>query len=284
MDPVKVSAVTSWPVPESRKQLQRFLGFTNFYRRFIRGYSTVASPLTNLTSSKVLFKWTPGAEGAFQTLKARFTSAPILHVPDLERQFIVEVDVSDTGVGAVHPCAFFSRRLTPAERNYDIRNWELLAVKLALEEWRHWLEGSKEPFLVWTDHKNLEYIKTAKRLNSRQARWSLFFTRFNFHLAYRPGSRNMKPDALSQLFVGEENKTTGSESILPGSCRIATLTWEIEEKVKTATVNRPGPSNCPVGRLFVPQDLRSDTLQWAHASKLTCQPRKTGTRHVLRAQ
>ena len=74
MDPVKVAAVTSWPLPESRKQLQRFLGFANFYRRFIRGYSTVASPLTNLTSSKVSFKWTPAAEGAFQTLKARFTS------------------------------------------------------------------------------------------------------------------------------------------------------------------------------------------------------------------
>ena len=98
----------------------------------------------------------------------------------------MEVDVSDVGVGAilsqrsakdgkVHPCAFFSHRLTPSEHNYDVGNRELLAVKLALEEWRHWLEGSSVPFLVWTDHKNLEYIRTAKRLNSRQARWCLFF-------------------------------------------------------------------------------------------------------------
>ena len=73
-------------------------------------------------------------------------------------------------------------------------------VKLALEEWRHWLEGTRVPFLVWTDHRHLEYIQTAKRLNSRQAHWSLFFERFHFSLSYRPGSRNTKPDALSRQF------------------------------------------------------------------------------------
>ena len=80
----------------------------------------------------------------------------------------------------MRPCAFFSRRLSPAERNYGIGDRELLAIKLALEEWRHWLEGVDTPFIVWTDHKNLEYIKSAKRLNSRQARWSIFFSRFTF--------------------------------------------------------------------------------------------------------
>lgn len=130
----------------------------------------------------------------FQHLKGRFCSAPILLIPDPERQFIVEVDTSDVGVGAVlsqrsaedqklHPCAFFSRRLSSADRNYDIGNRELLAVKLALEEWRHWLEGTKTPFIVWINHKNLEYIRSAKRLNSRQAR-ALFFTRFSFTLSY----------------------------------------------------------------------------------------------------
>ena len=117
----------------------------------------------------------------------------------------MEVDASNSGVGAVlsqrsdidqklHPCAFLSRRLSPAEKNYDVGNRELLAVKTALEEWRHWLQGSEVPFLVWTDHKNLEYLRSAKRLNSRQARWALLFTRFNFTLSYRPGSKNTKPD------------------------------------------------------------------------------------------
>ena len=101
MDSAKVSAVTSWPTPDSRKQIQRFLGFANFYRRFIRGYSTVAAPLTALTSSKVSFRWSSAANEAFQSLKTRFTSAPILIMPDPERQFMVEVDASDVGVGAV---------------------------------------------------------------------------------------------------------------------------------------------------------------------------------------
>ena len=101
MDPSKVSAVTSWRVPESRKELQRFLGFANFYRRFIRGYSTVAAPLTALTSSKVTFRWSFAAEEAFQDLKGRFTSAPILQVPDPAGQLVVEVDASDVGVGAI---------------------------------------------------------------------------------------------------------------------------------------------------------------------------------------
>lgn len=292
MDPAKVTAVTSWPVPENRKKLQQFLGFANFYRRFIRNYSTVASPLTSLTSTKVPFKWTPAADKAFETLKARFTSAPILQMPDPERQFVVEVDASDVGVGAVlsqraasdgklHPCAFYSRRLSPAERNYDIGNRELLAVKLALEEWRHWLEGSAVPFLVWTDHKNLEYIKTARRLNSRQARWSLFFTRFNFTLSYRPGSRNAKPDALSRVFQKDETLVEDFESILPDSCLVSTLTWDIEEQVKEALRDEPGPSACPTDRLFVPDNLRSQVIQWGHNSHLACHPGVTRTIHLL---
>ncbi len=144
MDPEKVSAVTTWPVLENRKQLRRFLGFASFYQKFIRGYSTMAIPLTTLTSPKVSFRWSLAAEVAFRELKARFTSAPILQLPDPDRQFMVEVDASEVGVGAVlsqrasadqklQPCVF-SRRLTPAERNYNIGNWDLLAVKLALEE------------------------------------------------------------------------------------------------------------------------------------------------------
>ncbi|KAK3525120.1 hypothetical protein QTP86_016571 [Hemibagrus guttatus] len=101
--------------------------------------------------------------------------APLLIHPDPDKPFVVEVDASTTGVGAVlsqqqgnpgclHPCAFFSHKLNLAERNYDIGNRELLAIKLALEEWRHWLEGARHPFLVLTDHKNLEYLRAAKRL------------------------------------------------------------------------------------------------------------------------
>lgn len=185
MDPGKIRADLDWPPPASVKQVQRFLGFSNFYRRFIRNFSSVADPLSSLTKSNRPFVWTSGADHAFNTLKQCFTSAPILTLPDPELPFVLEVDVSDVGVGAVlsqcksdyklHPCAFFSCRLTPIQRNYDIGNRELLAIKMALEEWRHWLEGAKHPFLIWTDHQNLTYFRDAKRLNSRQARWTLFF-------------------------------------------------------------------------------------------------------------
>ena len=244
MDPEKVKAVVNWPSPESRKALQRFLGFANFYRRFIRNFSQLAAPLTALTSPSLTFRWSDAAEAAFAKLKSCFVSAPILVTPDRSRQFIVEVDASEVGVGAVlsqrassdgkvHPCAYYSHRLSPAEVNYDIGNRELLAVKLALEEWRHWLEGSGVPFIVWTDHKNLEYIRTAKRLNSRQARWALFFGRFDFTLSYRPGSKNIKPDALSRLFE-RSDRTATPEPILPGTIIISALRWEVESKVLTA--------------------------------------------------
>lgn len=178
MDPGKVQAVAEWPTPTSRKEVQRFLGFAYFYRKFIRNFSSVAAPLSALTSPKVSFQWSQSSSEAFQRLKKLFTTAPVLTLPSVDQQFVVEVDASSSGVGAVlsqrsgmdnkiHPCAFLSRRLSQAERNYSVGDRELLAVKVALEEWRHWLEGAAQPFLVWTDHRNLEYLKSAKRLNAR---------------------------------------------------------------------------------------------------------------------
>uniref|UniRef100_A0AAQ4RF45 Gypsy retrotransposon integrase-like protein 1 n=1 Tax=Gasterosteus aculeatus aculeatus TaxID=481459 RepID=A0AAQ4RF45_GASAC len=293
MDREKVRAVLDWPQPESRLQLQRFLGFANFYRRFIRDYSRVAAPLTALTSTSRSFCWNPAANEAFRDLKGRFTDAPILSHPDTSRQFVVEVDASDVGVGAIlsqrsssdhklHPCAFFSRRLSPAERNYDVGNRELLAAKLALEEWRHWLEGAEQPFVVWTDHKNLAYVQSARRLNSRQARWALFFGRFNFSLTFRPGSRNGKADALSWMFSKAVSEEATPETILPQKLIVGVVTWRIEDEVMTALRTQPGPGNGPPGRLFVPNSVRSAVLQWAHASKLACHPGVARTMALLR--
>lgn len=237
-DPAKIEAVVNWQTPSTRKKLQQFLGFANFYRRFIRDYSKVAAPLTQLNSTSSPFIWTPEADSSFSRLKERFSSVPVLVHPDSHLQFIVEVDASSTGIGAVlsqrspedhkvHPCAFFSRKLTPAEKNYDVENRELLAVVAALQEWRHWLEGSEVPFLVLTDHKNLVYMQSAKRLNSRQARWALFLGRFNFSLSYRPGSKNTKPDALSRQYeTAQEN--VEPRTILPAPCLIRAAFWDIE--------------------------------------------------------
>ncbi|KAG5857310.1 hypothetical protein ANANG_G00018100, partial [Anguilla anguilla] len=156
------------------------------------------------------------------------------------------------------------------QQKYRIGDRELLAVKLALEEWRHWLEGTQIPFLVWTDHKNLEYIRGAKRLNSRQARWALFFGRFNFTLSYRPGSKNTKPDALSRQFSLTEEGPE-QETILPANCLVAAVGWEVESAVRRA-LQRESPSNVPPNLLFVPKSVRSQVLQWGHSSQLTCHP------------
>lgn len=156
-------------------------------------------------------------------------------------------------------------------------NRELLAVKTALEEWRHWLEGTEQPFLVWTDHKNLEYIKSAKRLNSRQARWALFFNRFDFVLSYRPGAKNGKPDALSRQFDPDPSPKV-STPILPASCFVGAVTWEIEKRVSEATAGVQSPLGCPSNRLFVPESLRSQVIHWAHTSRISCHP---GVRRTL---
>ena len=289
MDPSKASAVAEWVTPFTRKQLQWFLGFANFYQRFIKSFSRIVAPLTALTSTVRTFEWTPEAEAAFWGLKLWFVLAPILSQPDPSLQFVVEGDASDTEVGAVlsqrspsdhklHPCAFFSRRLTPPERNYNVGNWELLAVKLALEEW---LEGTEQPFIVWKDHRNLSYIQFAKRLNSRQARWALFFGHFNFSLTFRPGSRNIKPDALARLYSAEDPCRV-PEPILPPSCLVATLTWEIESAVLQAQGQQPDPGTGPPNRLFVPDSVRSRVLTWAHSTKLTCHPGMMRTLDFLR--
>ncbi|KAL4007327.1 hypothetical protein ACER0C_001179 [Sarotherodon galilaeus] len=285
-DPAKVKAVVEWPEPKTRRELQRFIGFANFYRRFIRDFSKVVSPLTQLTSPKQPFLWSSSAQQAFAHLKQLFSSAPILIQADLTRPFVVEVDASDSGVGAVlsqrvegklHPCAFFSQRLTQAERNYDVGDRELLAIKLALEEWRHWLEGSEHPVVIWTDHKNLAYIQAAKRLNARQARWALFFTRFNITITYRPGSRNTKPDALSRQFAPHTDDGERQRPILPATCIVGAITWEIERVVKEAQQREPDPGTGPDGLLFVPTTVRSRVIHWAHTARFSCHPGKNRT-------
>ncbi|KAL7848131.1 hypothetical protein AOLI_G00228490 [Acnodon oligacanthus] len=237
MEDHKFEAAVNWVRPTTVKELQRFLGFANFYHRFIGNFSNIAAPLTSfLKGNPKKITWTDKVIKAFQGLKEAFTSAPILSHSDPTQPFVVEVDTSETGVNAVlsqcggsptklHPVAFYLHKLSPMEQNYGIGNRELLAVKLALEKWRHWFEGANHPFTVLTDHKNLEYLRTAHRLNAHQARWSLFFLRFDLSITYRPGSCNMKADALSRMFQYEitNNPKETPEQILPPEVNISSI-------------------------------------------------------------
>lgn len=209
MDPVKVAGVSEWPAPTTKKEVQSFLGFANFYRRFIEGFSEHAKPLFELTKKDRKWSWTEPEQSAFDEIKNRVTSSPILRFADDTKPFRIEADSSDFATGAVlsqqssddlkwHPIAFYSKSLNAVERNYEIHDKEMLAVMRSLEEWRHFLEGARHKVEIWTDHKNLEYFMTAKKLNRRQARWSLYLSRFDFVMHHRPGKSMGKCDALSR--------------------------------------------------------------------------------------
>ncbi len=292
MDESKVKAVLDWPQPTSLKALQRFLGFANFYRRFIRDFSTVAGPLTSLVrKSTSRLPWNEGATHAFNQLKQRFTTAPILHHPNPELPFIVEVDASNTGLGAIlsqrlgsppklYPCAYYSRKLNAAERNYDVGDRELLAMKAAFEEWRHWLEGASHPFTVLTDHKNLEYLRTAKRLNPRQARWSLFFTRFQFTVTYHPGSKNTKADAMSRQYDSDLT-SQAPETVLNPDLVLGPIQWDIETELSQANAQIEVPPDCPPNKVNVPEALRKRVLEHIHALPSSGHPGITATIQLL---
>ncbi|KAK3562613.1 hypothetical protein QTP86_002339, partial [Hemibagrus guttatus] len=157
------------------------------------------------------------------------------------------------------------------ERNYDVGNKELLAMKAAIEEWRHWLEGSTYPFQVITDHKNLEYIKSAKRLNPRQARWSLFFTRFQFTVTYHPGSKNSKADALSRRHDHPQTEFKPNP-ILPPSIIIAPVTWDLMDEIQREQQGEPTPPGCPPTKHYVPSNLQIRVMQWVHTSLCSGHP------------
>ncbi len=158
--------------------------------------------------------------------------------------------------------------LSPAERNYDIGNRELLAIKLALEEWRHWLEGAQHPFTVITDHKNLEYLRSAKRLKPRQARWALFFTRFQF--------------SLSRVHAPDEPSTP--EPILPPAVLVSPIWWALDEQIRIASLTEPAPLGGPEGKTYVPTSLRTSLLGSLHASPGSGHPGSQRTLSLLQAR
>lgn len=208
VDSEKVEAIASWEAPTSVKGVRSFLGFANFYREFMPDFSEVAAPLTALTKKDVVFRWGPDEEQAFGLLKRRFMTAPILAMWDPDRPTVVEADSSGYAIGAclsqvdklgtLRPVAYFSKRLAPAECNYDIHDKELLSIVRAVSEWRGELVGLKHPFLVLTDHKNLVPFMSSRRLIERQIRWANLLSQFNFKFQFRAGKKAARPDALSR--------------------------------------------------------------------------------------
>lgn len=208
MDPAKVAAVTEWPIPSRKKEVQSFLGFANFYRRFIHNFSKLTVPLTQLLKKGVDFVWSKECDLAFNNLKKSFSNGNMLIHPSDDKPFILETDASDFALGAVlyqrndddilQPVGFYSRQFLPAERNYPVYERELLAIVASLKHWRHLLMGSRHQISIHSDHKNLLYFQTATAMSPRLARWSMYLSCFDFVINYVKGSENERADLLSR--------------------------------------------------------------------------------------
>ena len=199
-DPEKVKSIVEWPVPKNIHEVRSFHGLTTFYRRFIRGFSTIVAPITDCIR-KGNFEWTRAADKAFLMIKEIMTQAPVLRLPDFSKLFEVACDASGVGIGGVlsqenHPVAFFSEKLNDARLRYSTYDKELYAVVQALRYWRHYL--LPQEFVLFSDHEALRFLSSQKKLNPRHGKWVEFIQGYTFVLKHRAGTENRVADALSR--------------------------------------------------------------------------------------
>ncbi|XP_033139498.1 uncharacterized protein LOC117131495, partial [Brassica rapa] len=205
VDQEKVRAIQEWPIPKTISEVRSFHGLAGFYRRFVKDFSTIAAPLTEVIKKEVGFKWGEAQETAFQCLKEKLTHAPLLILPDFNKTFEIECDASGIGIGAVlmqekRPIAYFSEKLGGATLNYATYDKELYALVRALQTWQHYL-WPKE-FVIHTDHESLKYLKGQNKLSKRHARWVEFIETFPYVIKYKQGKENIVADALSRRHDG----------------------------------------------------------------------------------
>jgi hypothetical protein len=203
VDPKKVKAIADWPTPKDKTEVRSFLGLASYYRRFVKGFSKIAAPMTNLLKGKSnVIDWTPECESSFQNLKYVLTQTPVLTIMDpLKGDIILCTDASDLAIGAVlmqdkKIIAYESRKLNSAELNYPVHEKELLAVIHSLKVWRHYLLGVR--FKIQTDHESLRYLSTQPHLSRRQCRWMELLQEYDFDIEYVKGKENVVADALSR--------------------------------------------------------------------------------------
>jgi transposase InsO family protein len=214
MEEDKVKAIKHWPKPSSVTELRSFLGLAGYYRRFVKGFSHIASPLTELLHNERKYDWQDAQQTAFDTLKQAVSSGPVLIIPDDNKPYVVSTDASGFAIGAslsqdqgngLQPIAFLCHKMHDNERNFSVPEQELLAIIIALKEWRHYLHGRK--FRVITDHQSLRYLSTQPHLSPRQVRWSEFLQQFDMEVEYKEGKANVVADALSRR---ADHKTSAS--------------------------------------------------------------------------
>ena len=223
-DPAKIEKVKKWPIPKNITEVKGFLGICSYYRRFVKNFSILARPLVKLTEKDTPFLWKEEQQGAFDLLKEKLTSSPILVYPQRQGYFILDTDACDTGIGAVlsqiqdgqeKVIAYASRTLNKAERKYCVTRKELLAVVYFSQYFKHFLLGRK--FTVRTDHSSLRWIRNFKNPEGQIARWIEVLETFDFDIIHRPGIRHGNADAMSRIPCKQcgMNDHTG-EKVRPG--------------------------------------------------------------------
>ena len=207
-NPVKLAGIRDWPVPSTVSELRSYLGMMNYYHHYIRDFSMTARPLNDLLRKDAIWTWKSSQQIAYQRLKDILLADVFLTHPDNEKPFLLETDASLFTWGGMlsqqqedgkwRPIDCLSKGFADAETCYEVHNCKLLAIIRALQEFRHWLIGTKHPITVLTDHRNLNYFKTKQILSDRQTRWMEFLSNFNIQLQYRLGKQSSVPDLLSR--------------------------------------------------------------------------------------
>ena len=302
MQQSKIQCKINYPRPEKLKALRRFLGMVSYYRPFIRNFSTIAEPLNHLLRKDISFVWTEKQQIAFEDLKSRLTTAPILTYPDFSKEFYLACDASNTGLGAVllqkgtkrlMPLSFASRSLNSAERKYSTTEKECLALVWGLKKFRHLILGFKVHIL--TDHRPLiDLFKKRTFVNNvKFSRWYLTILEFSPSFKYIPGKFNTLADGLSR--ISEDEKEAYSFAV---TCQVVDLDLDMvgREQAQDENINniindikhdeksrpdyqiingllykRPNrDDHC--ARLYIPVNLRKEVIKLSHNYALSGHP------------
>ncbi|GBG92109.1 hypothetical protein CBR_g54409 [Chara braunii] len=201
----KIAAIQEWPQPQTVRDVRSFMGLASYYRKFVRNFSAVAAPLTNLTKKDTPFLWSLHCQLAFTRLKKALTRAPVLKLPDPTLPFILTTYASQYGIGAVlqqddgnglRPVEFMSKKIKTQKLQDSTYEKELYALVCALKHWKHFLLGRH--FKIFSDHSTLQWMKSQGELNDKLARYIQFIDMFDFELKHKKGCYNKVADALSR--------------------------------------------------------------------------------------
>lgn len=219
VDHERTKSIRQFPPPRNKREVARFIGMINFFRKFLPNFAQMAAPLNQLRRKGESFKWTESHQAAFDNLKQALASAPVLAIPDFEREFVLQTDASNSGLAAVllqeheggrRAIAYASRSLTEAERKYSVYELEALAVMFGLEKFRFYLEHKE--FTLETDNQALSWVLARPRKTGRLARWAVRISAFRFKVKHIKGTDNQVADALSRMFQ-EEDEVTDVEEV-----------------------------------------------------------------------